>query len=152
MTEASTSLRRGHRWPWIVGVVVGACVGLALALECVSPDATTRLRRHFDLRDVGSSDSIRAGLLSKVPLGTPWTVVHEFLNKAGIGKDGLSSVYLNDAAGRETQGANATEIFCRIEFDPNTFGFVKESYGVSFAFDDQRLLKDIVVHKWLTGL
>ena len=140
------------RWPWILGALTMAIVGLAIAAGCVSPDATARLRRHFEIRDVGSPDRIRAGLLAKIPPGTPMTEVLAFLDRAEIGKDGLSSVHFTDAAGKEVPADEATEFHCRIEFDPRTFGFVKESYGISFASDDRRMLRDVVVHKWLTGL
>jgi len=42
-------------------------------------------------------------------------------------------------------------ITCRIEFDRQSPGVVKESYGVFFLLDQQRRLKDVKVEKWLTG-
>lgn len=154
--EPATATRRRRRWSWIAGAAALACTlvlaGLVFVAGCVSPDATSRLARQFDLRRVGSPEIIREGLLSKVPVGTPMDEVLEFLHGAGIGKDGLSSVYLLNAAGNQAPPTEATAVFCRIEFDPRTFGFVKESYGISFDLDDRRLLRDVVVHRWLTGL
>lgn len=120
------------------------CVALtAVACEKGS-SATERFRRYFQLAEVRdlTPESARQALLAKMPPGSSEQHVYEFLKKAGIGSDGLSSFYLADKEGT---------IVCRIEFDRKSPGVVQESYGVFFLLDKQRRLKDVRVEKWLTG-
>jgi hypothetical protein len=65
-------------------------------------------------------------LLAKIRPGAAEQEVYEFLKSAGIGSDGLSSFYRADKEG---------VIACRIEFDRQSRGVVKESYGVFFLLD-----------------
>jgi hypothetical protein len=115
----------------------------AVACEGAS-SATERFRRHFQLADGKelTPESARQALLTKIRLGAAEQEVYEFLKRAGIGSDGLSSFYPADKDG---------VIVCRIEFDRKSTGVVKESYGVFFLLDQQRRLKDVKVEKWLTG-
>lgn len=126
-------------------LAVAALLVVAGATACSAPDggAATRLARHFDLRDVSTEREIEAGLLEKVPVGTVEPQIESFLESSGVGKDGLSRW---DPADKERR------IHCTIKFDPATFGFVKESYGVTFQLDERRTLESIRVEKWLTGL
>lgn len=139
------------RLPWIIGGIAvllllacgGSVLAAAWALGAFRPDATERLQRHFGLADVSSPESIAAGLKAKLPIGTPEAGVDAFLDRCGIGKDPLSSCYPPDASGT---------IVCRFELDPESFGLVKESYGVFFHLDGQGRLAEVSVQKWLTGL
>jgi len=120
------------------------CVVMLLA-GCGST-ATGRFREYFqitrdDVREL-TPESARKVLLRKIPQDTSEQRVYEVLKEAGIGSDGLSSFY---------PGTKENTIVCRIEYDPKTFGIVKESYIISFLLDDQRRLKDIRIEKWLTG-
>jgi len=105
--------------------------------------ATGRLARHFGLLDVSTPAAIERGLLRQVPEGTPEAEIEAWLVGHGIGKDGLSSWYPPE------EGEPA--IVCRIELDPDTPGFVKESYGILFHLDAAGKLERIEVRRWLTG-
>ena len=107
------------------------------------PDARQRLARHFALDDVSTPTRIEAALLKRVPLGAPEAAIYEFLEKSAVGKDRLSSYHPPE---------QDPVIVCRIEFDPETFGFVKEHYGILFHLDGQKRLQSIEVRRWLTGL
>jgi len=102
------------------------------------------LRKYFQLegRTELTPEAARRALLMKIPPGAAEQEVYEFLKRAGIGSDGLSSFYPADKDG---------VITCRIEFDRQSPGVVMESYGVFFLLDQQRRLKDVKVEKWLTG-
>lgn len=152
MTESLVVAPRKHRWPRGLGAVGAALAILAFAAGCCCPDAATRLGRAFELSDVESPEVIQAGLLERMPPGTTLDGVEGSLDGAGIGKDSLSSWCYTDEKGNECPRANAASIVCRIEFDPRTMGFVKESYGITFTFDNQHLLQSIHVDRWLTGL
>ena len=133
---------------WLIGGIAGAvCVGLALVIGCQAfgPGATTRLARHFDLADVSSEAAAEAGLAAKLPAGTPESVVVEFLAASGIGKDRLSRSYPWTMDGDRV-------MVCEIPFDPDTFGFVKESWSILFRFDERRMLRSIEAKKAFTGL
>jgi hypothetical protein len=124
------------------GLAVVVLVAVLLVIAGCST-ATSRLQRQFQLSDVDTPEAIEAGLAAKVPIGTSEQGVLDFLAASGIGTDGLSSV---DRAGKDG------EIWCRIEYDPSTFGLVKESYGIAFRLDGDRRLASIHVSKVLTGL
>ncbi len=115
----------------------------AVACEGAS-SATERFRQYFQLAEGRelTPESARQALLTKIRPGSSEQEVYEFLKRAGIGSDGLSSFYPADREG---------VIVCRIEFDRGSSGVVKESYGVFFLLDEQRRLKDVKVEKWLTG-
>ena len=115
----------------------------AVACEGAS-SATERFRKYFQLADGKelTPESGRQALLAKIRPGAAEQEVYEFLKRAGIGSDGLSSFYPADKDG---------VIVCRIEYDRLSPGVVKESYGVFFLLDQQRRLKDVQVEKWLTG-
>jgi hypothetical protein len=125
-------------------IVPMLCILLtAVACEGAS-SATERFRQYFHLADARelTPESARQALLTKIRPGVAEQEVYEFLKRAGIGSDGLSSFYPADKDG---------VIVCRIEFDRESPGVVKESYGVFFLLDQQRRLKDVKVEKWLTG-
>ncbi len=108
-------------------IVPMLCILLtAVACEGAS-SATERFRQYFQLADGRelTPESARQALLTKIRLGVAEQEVYEFLKRAGI--------------------------VCRIEFDRESPGVVKESYGVFFLLDQQRRLKDVKVEKWLTG-
>ena len=103
-----------------------------------------RTRRYFEMSPSQqvSMTTIRAAILSRVPLGSSANDVHRYLEARGIGKDGLSSHHpVNDTG----------EIVCRIEYNPKTLDVVKKSFGVIFAMDANGKLRDIEVKEWLTG-
>jgi len=115
---------RGYGMKHIVPML---CILLtAVACEGAS-SATERFRQYFQLADGRelTPESARQALLTKIRLGVAEQEVYEFLKRAGI--------------------------VCRIEFDRESPGVVKESYGVFFLLDQQRRLKDVKVEKWLTG-
>lgn len=128
---------------WAIGGFVVLVVAAVAGCMLCHPDATTRLARHFDLVDVSSEKAIEAGLLEKIPVGTSEHDIEAFLDKSGIGKDGLSSWDPANKAG---------VIFCDIKFDRTTFEFVKDSYGIFFQLDERRTLASIRVSRVYTGL
>jgi hypothetical protein len=125
-------------------VTLTLCILLTAAVCDGASSATERFRRYFQLADGKelTPDSARQALLAKVRPGAAEQEVYEFLKRAGIGSDGLSSFYPADKEG---------VIVCRIEYDRQSPGVVKESYGVFLLLDQQRRLKDVKVEKWLTG-
>ena len=90
-----------------------------------------------------SAATIRSAALSGVPLGSSTKQVYAYLERRGIGKDGLSSYYPVDEKG---------EIVCRVEYDPKSLDVVKKSFGIIFVVDTEGKLRDILVKEWLTGL
>jgi hypothetical protein len=110
-------------------------------------DATTRLQNHFGLTDsdVESAAGIEEALARKLPVGAPEARVLEFLKEAKIGQDRLSRV------NRLTKD-NENVILCVIEYDPMTFGFVKDHYAIRFELDRESKLVAIRVRAMLTGL
>jgi len=117
------------------GLVEGLTLLLCIVLTAVACEgassATDRFRQYFQLgegRELAPG-SAREALLAKIPRGSSEQEVYEFLKKAGIGSDGLSSFYPADKYG---------VIVCRIEFDRKSAGVVKESYGVFFLLNEQR--------------
>jgi len=129
---------------WLVKVPTLLLCILLTAVACEGSSATERFRQHFKLAEEKelTPESARQALLTKIHPGAAEQEVYEFLKKAGIGSDGLSSFYPAN-----TEGV----IVCRIEFDRESPGVVKESYGVFFLLDQQRRLRDVKVEKWLTG-
>jgi hypothetical protein len=129
----------------VKAITMMLCVILLPTVACEgASSATERFRKHFQLaegKDL-TPESARQALLTKIRPGAAEHDVYEFLKKAGIGTDGLSSFYPADKQG---------VIVCRIEFDRTSPALVKESYGVFFLLDDQHRLKDVKVEKWLTG-
>jgi hypothetical protein len=99
----------------------------AVACEGAS-SATERFRQYFHLANGKelTPESARQALLTKIRPGAAEQEVYEFLRTAGIGSDGLSSFYPADKEG---------VIVCRIEFDRQSPGVVKESYGVFFVLE-----------------
>jgi hypothetical protein len=109
------------------------------------PLAQYRFMDFFHLPEVEdfSASSARSSLLTKIQVGSTEKEVYEFLDRSGIGSDGLSS-YVRVEEDRA--------IICRVEYDPNYPGFVKRHFGVLFLLDQEGRLKDIQVKAWLTGL
>jgi hypothetical protein len=132
-----------RRTLWVLGGFVAIVIAATIGCSLTHPDATTRLARHFDLDDVSDERVIEAELAAKMPAGTSEEAIYDFLRASRIGEDPLSSWSPAD---------ENRVIECRVKFDPTTFGFVKESYGVSFRLDEQRTLATIHVDRWLTGL
>jgi len=106
-------------------------------------EAELRLRHYFDLPKTASLQSKPSPLLTKLPIGTPEAEIYDFLDKSGVGKDGLSSYYRAGKRG---------EITCRVEYDAKSPELVKESFGVFLLLDDDRKLLSARVERWLTGL
>ena len=106
--------------------------------------AEERLLKHFHLDKFENVDieRIRSELFLQLPKGSPASDVYKFLDEAEIGKDKLSSYHkLKDG-----------NIVCRIEFDPDSPGVLKESFGVFFTMDNEEGLQDIDIKRWTTGL
>ena len=123
----------------------------SLLTGCASNAAAQRVQSYFGLRDVGSEEAIRSGLLEKVPIGTVEIGIMAFLNTGQIGKDGLSDVRPFDESTRRLW-AGLDGVYCDVRLDPTTMGFVKEEYSIYFVLDDMRKLVEIRVDKTLTGL
>ena len=105
-------------------------------------EAELRLRHYFDLPQTASLQSKPSPAFTKLPIGTPEEEIYDFLDKSGIGKDGLSSYHRAGERG---------EIGCRVEYDVKSPGLVKESFGVFLLLDDGRNLKSARIERWLTG-
>lgn len=105
-------------------------------------EAEARLRNHFGISTSASIDSEPSPILKMLPLGTPEDLIYDYLNRSGIGKDALSSFY--------PANANA-EIVCRVEYDADSPGIVKESFVLLFILDEQRRLKRVDIQRGLTG-
>ena len=105
-------------------------------------EAELRLRHYFDLPKTVSLESKPSPLLIKFPIGTPEEQIYDFLDESGVGKDKLSSYYRAGERG---------EIVCRIEYDAELPGLLKESFGVFLMLDGDRKLSSARVDRWLTG-
>jgi hypothetical protein len=81
-------------------------------------------------------------ILTQIVIGTPENEVYQFLDRNGLGKDGLSSYYRAGERG---------EIVCRVEYDVKSLGLVKESFGVFLSLDQDRKLTGVRIQRWLTG-
>ena len=106
--------------------------------------AQKRVRKHFAIPEESplTSQTIRAAILARLPVGSREGQVSSFLTSAGIGKDKWSSHYPADEQGK---------IVCRIEYDPGSGEIVHTHYGIFFRFDDRKRLKDVEVQEWKTG-
>jgi hypothetical protein len=110
-----------------------------------SEDAEMKVRETFDIpKHISLSEvSIRDAVIKKIPLGTTEKNVYRILRELKIGANSFSSFYPADEKG---------EIVCRFEFNTKDYGVVKKHYGVIFQLDDKRLLKNVIVNEWRTGL
>jgi len=89
-----------------------------------------------------SLESSPSPVLKQIPIGTPENDIYRVLDRAGIGKDGLSSYYRADERG---------EIVCRVEYDVKTPGLVKESFVIFLMLDADRKLIEVRIRRDLTG-
>ena len=105
-------------------------------------EAETRLRKYFQLSPNVMLESKPSPILKQISFGTPENEIYQFLDRNGVGKDGLSSYYRAGERG---------EIVCRVEYDVKSPGFVKESFGVFLSLDQERKLTDVRIQRWLTG-
>ncbi|HSB10971.1 MAG TPA: hypothetical protein VLM38_15900, partial [Blastocatellia bacterium] len=103
-------------------------------------EAELRLRHYFDLPRAASFQSKPSLLLTKLPIGTPEEEIYDFLDKSGVGNDGLSSYY---------RAGERDEIICRVEYHVKAGGLVKESFGVFLQLDNDRRLKSAKIERWL---
>ena len=125
-----------------VGPAISLIILLVGCTHHSQSEAEVRLRRYFQIsgdEDLGSKPS---PLLSKLPVGTPEKEVYEFLDKNGVGEDGMSSYY---------PAGERSEIVCRVEYDLKSPEPVKEHFGIQLRLDDERKLREIIVRRWLTG-
>ena len=108
-------------------------------------DLEQRTRRYFEMpaSQHVNAVTIRSAILSGTPLGSPPEQVYAYLERRGIGKDGLSAYYPLNEKG---------EIVCRVEYNPKTFSLVTKSFGIFFLLDQDQKLQDIQIQEWLTGL
>jgi len=101
------------------------------------------MARQLGLPDVGSTHAMRAGLLQKVPIGSPSSGVVAFLKARGVGQDPLSGYEFVDGGAR---------IYAHIDRDrSNTWRLVQFDYGIDFKLDERRTLTDVVVTGIGTG-
>ena len=115
-----------------------------LLTGCNAEDETRqRVRRYFDIpaRQEVDATTIRAALLTAVPIGAGKKDVYAYLEQTGIGKDGRSSCFPPEAG----------KIICRVEYSTKTLDIVKRSFGVYFLLDHGEKLRDIEIEEWLTG-
>jgi hypothetical protein len=124
-----------------------ALVGLAIVVGFADyfGSADHRVRTTFQIPadQTVNEETIRARVLERFPLETREEEIYRGLERLGIGKDKLSSLYPADAKGK---------IVIRFELNPNGIRFVQRHYGIILELDEDRTLKNVVVHKWLTGL
>lgn len=131
--------------------VKGACFLifciLAMSMACTASEqsAEQRLRAYFKISSSAplTREVIRAAILREIPVGSAEEVIYAYLKRANIGTDHLSSY---------SQSSERREIIVRIEYDTKEIDLVKKHYAVIFYLDEKRLLKDIEVKEWLTGL
>ena len=123
-------------------VITLFAISLIGCVQRPQSEAELRLRHYFNLPRAASLQSEPSPLLTKLPIGTPEEEIYFFLDKSGVGRDGLSSYYRAGERG---------EITCRVEYDVKSSGLVKESFGVFLLLDDGRNLKSARVESWLTG-
>jgi len=132
----------------LVAVFLAVTV-LSVVLVCYRWDANSadeRVRFHFKMeRETPlSAVAVREAVLRSVPLGTHEGGVAEALKELGIGRDRLSHYY--PPSERSKDG------FVRIALDPTTSGFVKNEYLVILRFEGDKVLTDVEVKRWATGL
>ena len=120
------------------------CLIVLLAGCSTQGELEQRTRRYFEVpaSQQVTAATIRSAALSGVPLGSSTKQVYAYLERRGIGKDGLSSYYpVNDKG----------EIVSRVEFNPKMTDVVKKSFGIIFVMGTNGKLRDIQVKEWLTG-
>jgi hypothetical protein len=92
-----------------------------------------------------TEDGIRSAILGQLKLGSREDEIYNFLKRRKIGGDPLSAYYKCN----EKQPF----ILCQIDYDPKTFGFVKESYLITFELaGSPPTLQEVKVSRKLTGL
>ena len=119
---------------------------LALLAGCnAQGELEQRTRRYFEIpaSQQVSAATVRAAILNRVPLGSSVSQVQAYLERRGIGKDGLSSFYPLNAQ---------REIVCRVAYNPKTVDMVKNSFGIFFIMGRDKTLKDLRIQEWRTGL
>ena len=121
------------------------CLTVLLAGCSAQGELEQRTRRYFEIpaSQQVSAAAIRSAILNGTPLESSPKQVYAYLERRGIGKDGLSSYFPLNEKG---------EIVCRVEYHPKTLDVVKNSFGVFFIIDHDKKLKDIQVQEWRTGL
>ena len=111
-------------------------------------DLEQRTRRYFEMpaSQHVNAVTIRSAILSGTPLGSSPEQVYAYLERRGIGKDGLSAYYPLNYLGAKDK------IVCLIGYNPKTLGVVKNKFSVFFLMDRDQKLQDIQVQEWHTGL
>ncbi len=131
---------------WVVLLVVLAVLAAAGAVWDRTGTAA-RLRRQFGLSraEVASEPAIAVALQRRLPLGSDRGAIETFLRQSLDGDD-CSMVEFVD------RGKGDRGYLCTFGYDVGEFGFVKETYHLWFAIDEQGVLKEVSVAKVLTGL
>jgi len=130
------------KWLIAASVVAALAVGVALASHMGGESAEHRVRRHFDVPGTLDTVSLRAAVLRQLPIGSPEARLTDFVAVARIGADEASSYFPI-----ESDGSAAI----RIDETPAPLDPVVESYIIAFQFDGARRLRDVRVHRILTG-
>jgi hypothetical protein len=117
--------------------LVAAIVAVVCATSGVT--ATERVRRHFGI-NASTNDTIRTGLLLKVPVGTPASAIVDFLETHGVGHDS------NTWTKRDEH-----EVQCQIESDGRAVS-VESHFRIFFELDDSDRLREIRVTKSMLRL
>jgi hypothetical protein len=100
-----------------------------------------RIHKHFDIpmRTRISEDSMRSELALRLPIGTTDYEVYRYLERHGIGKDTLSVYYPLDDHQR---------IIAKIFSSPDSSGFMKRNFGITFQMTREKRLESILVQQW----
>lgn len=116
------------------------CSGCSSRLEIEQ-----RLRHYFGISTGAKVNpgTIQSAILRDLSTGVSAQTIYDYLDKKGIGRDGLSSYYPINPAG---------EIVCRVDFNPKAFDLVKKSYVIIFSMETNDQLKNVSVKENLTGL
>jgi hypothetical protein len=115
-------------------LVIAGLVAAAFAYAMSGVPATERVRRHFGI-DASTTDTIRAGLLLKTPLGTPASAIVDFLEAHGVGHDPYSWTERGEH-----------EVQCQIESDGRAVS-TESHIRVYFELDSSDRLRENRVTK-----
>lgn len=119
---------------------------VSILLNGCSEYAERKIRSAFDVPVYQSLtvENIQNAAIKKIPIGSSDEEIYDYMKLQGFGADPLTSCSPVNESGK---------IVCRIEYDPDEFGFfVKKHYGIVFQLDSDRMLKEILIHEWVTGL
>lgn len=110
-----------------------------------SPHQTSKqIRKYFEMPAyVGTvPEHVQSAITAKLPLGTSWPIVHEYLISRGIGNDGRSVC---------TTPERANLLTCTIPASHHVWELIRETNEIRFEFDSNHRLRDVRVTYRITG-